>query len=152
MNPGKMFEADMKASLQKENLFVLRLKDDAVNFRQRSDNLCDFLVYQATYLYLLELKSYKGASIPLAKLTQFSGLIAYEAYQGICPLFVLNFRDFEETYCLSPSQLLLINDRKSVSLAFARKHGVKLPQTRKRTRYTYYFSKILGGLNYESIC
>ncbi|MDM5250092.1 hypothetical protein [Lysinibacillus sp. G4S2] len=51
-NPGKQFEKDFYASvLEKEYLFVYRLKDDNLGFANVK-NPCDFILYKKPNIYL----------------------------------------------------------------------------------------------------
>lgn len=152
MNVGKVFENDVKESLKDQGLFVIRLKDDAVNLTSRTKNLCDFIVFKTPFLILLELKSYKGFSIPLANITQRAGLEHTTKYKKILPLLLLNYRDFEETYFLHIDYLQLIDKRKSISLDFCRKYGVLVPQKKKKVHYTYSIDRALEVYLRESKC
>ena len=68
MNAGKQFEKDFKASVL-DDQFYLRL-NDAGGWSKSSDlrftpsQLCDCLLFTRGTLYLLELKSHTGKSIP----------------------------------------------------------------------------------------
>ena len=71
MTSGKRFEKNVKDSIPEE-YFYYRFKDgtsswggnDQVRFQAR--NICDSMLYNGYNLYLLELKSHKGKSLPLS--------------------------------------------------------------------------------------
>ena len=63
-NLGKVFEAEIKASIP-SGFYVERYKDDTSGFHGVS-NPADFRLYRYPFTFLLELKTHKGKSIPLA--------------------------------------------------------------------------------------
>ena len=76
MNAGKQFEKDFKASVL-DDQFYLRLNDaggwsKSVDLRFTPSQLCDCLLFTRGTLYLLELKSHTGKSIP-CKLLEADG-------------------------------------------------------------------------------
>ncbi|SCB92219.1 recombination protein U [Priestia flexa] len=97
-NPGKAFEKDFYDSIP-ENVFAYRMKDDSLGFANVK-NPCDFILYKIPNLYLLELKSHKGKSIPFGalQLNQVESLYQYSTIDGVKAGFVFNFRDVNETY------------------------------------------------------
>jgi len=78
MNAGKQFEKDFKASVL-DDQFYLRLKDaggwsKSADLRFTPSQLCDCLLFTRGTLYLLELKSHTGRSIPASCLKQTDAL------------------------------------------------------------------------------
>ena len=69
------------------------------NNRFTQKNLCDYIMYDGV-LYLMEMKSHKGPSIPKDKLSQLEGLLAIRK-DGVGAWFALNYRDYDVTYMLS---------------------------------------------------
>ncbi|AAK79196.1 recombination protein U [Clostridium acetobutylicum] len=71
INTGKRFEEDFKKSIP-EKYCVIRLKDSASSWnggtssRFTINNPCDYIVFANKWLHLVELKSHKGASFPIA--------------------------------------------------------------------------------------
>lgn len=146
MNAGKRFEEDFKKSVPGD-YFIYRLRDSAGAWqggeqtRFTPSNLCDFILYKNT-LYLLELKSIQGASIPLDNLNKgHLKKMEKEAEKiGVKSGVVINFRDKEETYYLSAKKtrdFIRSADRKSIPIEYARVNGTLIAQTLKRTRYSY---------------
>ena len=69
-------------------------------------------------------------------------------YTGIYGGFIINYRDLEETYYIAVQDMVdFINskERKSIPVEWCRDNGIRIEQTKKRTRYTYDLSKWLGG-------
>ncbi len=145
MNEGKKFEQDFIRSLP-EGSFHLRLKDgggwsNADNTRFTSSNICDSVVYYQGKMILVELKSHKGKSVPFSCLKQHEDLSRKtHDVEGVCGVFVINFRDMNETYMIW-SQLVTdfieLYERKSLPIAYVKEYGYLIPQKLKRTRYRY---------------
>ena len=158
-NDGKRFEKDFIDSVPSK-WFKYRLNDSSSSWssgeesRFTPSNICDFIVYTKKDLWLLELKSHKGVSIPTApkynpkgKLTdygvikakQLDGLVKANE-KGILAGFVFNFRDKEETYFLMAEKVKEFIDsesRKSIPIDYIKDNGILIKQTKKISRYTY---------------
>ena len=156
---GKIFEEEVKASFPPD-FFVERYKDDTAGFKGVA-NPADFRVYKYPYTFLLELKSHKGKSLPLSKirLEQIKGMYKASQNRGVTAGFLVNYRDFEETYFVPAGDVVNgyyivengavkeINPigRKSIPIEWCRAWGVRIPQQKKRVRYTYDLQSWLGG-------
>ena len=144
MNAGKQFEKDFKAS-ELDDQFYLRLNDaggwsKSVDLRFTPSQLCDGLLFTRGTLYLLELKSHTGKSIPASCLKQ-TDTLAQIGNVGIVPAFVCNFRDYSETYIIGAyyvQQELTV--RKSLSLGTCRELGTMIPQKKLRVHWRYDLS------------
>lgn len=100
-NMGKVFEKEFKDSVP-DNVYLERYKDDTSGFYGVS-NPADFRLYVFPMLILLELKTHKGKSLPLAKIreNQLKGMLKAVEHYGVYGGYLVNFRDLEETYFLS---------------------------------------------------
>lgn len=140
VNHWKRFEEDFSKSMP-DNFFSYRLKDcwwwsNASNTRFTSSNLCDFIVHNEQYLWLVELKSTKQKSIP--KPRQYEWLKNSLWYTWVNPIFIINFRTQWVTYIVHVQSLeSVFNHKKSLSLKDCDELWVLLPQTLKRVRYSY---------------
>jgi len=146
---GKRFEADFIKSVP-ERCDITRLKDaggwsDATNMRFTSSNPCDFIIYSEQHrgfaMYKLELKSTLGKSLPFGNIKdhQLEGLYK-SSLKGVEALFIVNFRDLNETYRVSAVALqAFINgtDRKSIPIAWFRECAILIKQSLIRVRYRY---------------
>jgi len=124
------------------------MKDDSLGFANVR-NPCDFILYKYPYIYLLELKSHKGKSIPFSAIqpNQVEPLYKYSKIDGVMSGFVFNFRDMNETYfvdAVSVYQFYNDGERKSFSLGWAREKGILIPQELKRTRFKYDLGRLLN--------
>ena len=144
-NPGKAFEQDFIKSVP-ETWFKYRLNDSSSSWqggeaaRFTPSNICDFIVYNSE-LWLLELKSHKGKSIPLSCIRpkQLDGL-NNASIKNVNAGYVFNFRDVEETYYVSAASLdyfIKMETRKSIPIAWVKQFGVLIPQKKKKVRFNY---------------
>lgn len=156
---GKVFEQDIRASIPTE-FFIERYKDDTAGFKGVA-NPADFRLYKYPYTFLWELKSHKGRSVPLSKIrnSQLKEMRKADPYYGVYCGFLLNYRDLEETYYITFSELVTwyytVNaegdyepkpdGRKSIPVEWCRLYGTRIPQTKKIVRYTYNLSRVLGS-------
>lgn len=143
---GKLFEEDFKKSIPKD-VFTQRLKDDMSGFKGVA-NICDYILYRYPYLYLFELKSHKGKSIPFSALRekQYSGLNMVSNFKGVTAGFIFNFRDYNKTYFVDADVLysyIIAEEKKSFSLKWCEDNGVIIGQKKKRTRYRYRLDEFL---------
>jgi len=144
-NAGKRFEEDLIKSVPND-WFKYRLNDSASSWqggekaRFTPSNICDFIVYNGN-LWLLELKSHKGKSLPLSCIRekQLQGLVDANK-RGVLAGFIINFRDVQETYFImaeSIKQFIETEERKSIPISYLRFCGELIPQTKKKVRYNY---------------
>ena len=103
---GKIFEEEIKASFP-SGYYVERYKDDTAGFYGVS-NPADYRLYRYPYVFLLELKTHKGKSIPFDKIrdSQITGMRKAIEHKGIYGGFIFNFRDLEETYYIALSDVI----------------------------------------------
>lgn len=155
---GKLFEQDIKNSIPTD-FFIERYKDDTAGFKGVA-NPADFRIYKYPFTFLWELKSHKGKSIPLSKIrnSQLKEMKKADPYFGVYCGFLLNYRELEETYYIPFWELTkwyyILNDegdyepkpegRKSIPVEWCRLYGRRIPQTKKRIRYTYDLGGVLG--------
>lgn len=158
-NEGKKFEEDFKKSVP-SNAFIYKLKDaggwsNASNTRFTVNNICDYIMYADKTLYLLELKSLKGKSLPYSnvKENQIKGLTDATKYKGVISGLVVNFRDVNKTYFLPINRLnhfKKTSDRKSYPIDLFEKDGILIKQKIKTTRYDYFIDDFIKNTNIEN--
>ncbi|ELQ0171766.1 Holliday junction resolvase RecU [Clostridium perfringens] len=148
-NEGKKFEEDFKSSIP-EKYFVYRFKDGTANFngaknenvRFQAHNICDFEVFAEDKLFLFELKSYNGASIPLSGIrkTQLEEMLKASNYKNIEPYFLLNFRPLEKVYAIRVQNVQAFiekAERKSIPVKWCIENGIEIKGTKKKVRFSY---------------
>lgn len=153
---GKKFEEDFKKSVP-DDLFYYRLIDgtsswDGGNARFQAKNICDCLIMGKKWLRLIELKSFKGKSFPFGNIDLGNLEKMVDAFEkkgsSVESSVVFNFRDLEKTFAVdafSVEKYIQGAERKSIPLAWFEDDKNKwtcalIPQTKKRTRFTYDLS------------
>ena len=144
MNNGKRFEQDFKKSVPK-SVYYYRFRDGTSawgnqdNTRFQATNLCDCLLYARGQLHLLELKSYKGKSLPFSGIrkNQIDGLLNASQF-GINAGFVIKL-DGEAYYIdvESVDQFIKTSERKSIPLQFLQDNGIYIPRVKLKVNYRY---------------
>ena len=145
MNEGKKFEEDFKKSMDKYNIWNYRLRDSSGSWsnsngsRFTPKNICDYIAYKNGALYLLELKSHKGSSLPYTAISdyQLKGLSNID-YPGIKAYFIINMREKEKTYAIEAQKIkkyIETSNRKSITIEFMESNGIEIKGIKKRSRY-----------------
>ena len=166
MNEGKRFERDFKASVPPD-AWCYRLRDSPISYyggseaegiRFAQDNICDFFLYRAPTLYLIELKT---VGTPSAALTSLFGKYdpekccykkqkhlqdmakAERAATGLRALVVINYRRTGHTYAVPARDVLewveraANGGRKSIPEEFCVNHGTPVSARRLRVHWRY---------------
>lgn len=151
-NAGKFFEEDFKKSIPLD-IFYLRLKDSggwskSETTRFSSFNIADCLVYDGDNLFVLELKSHQGKSLPFSciRTKQLEGLRDAGKFENVVAGVIVNFRDVEQTYFLRSDKLweyIYEEDRKSIPIDYFRQEGTIIHQVKKKVHYTYLMETFL---------
>ena len=166
LKKGKGFEAQVKKSCEKDEIFCVRFNDTSTSYikekqaRFTPKNIADFCLYYGKNLFLLECKSteYTSFSIQRAptepqkmiKCHQISDLSNASIYEGVYPCFVFNFRPKEngrQTNLENETYLMYIGDFNDF-LVEQTKHsinkqdiidygGILVSQKLLRTNYLY---------------
>ena len=156
INSGKRFEQNWKDSIPKD-IFYYRFRDgssswggnDKVRFQQT--NICDCLMFDGDYLYLLELKSTKGKSLPFnnIKKHQINDLLwASEYANTICGL-VIEFSELKECYFVEISQFKKFYDsvnRKSIPINYLHENGIKISVEKKKINSKFNVEKFINDV------
>ena len=155
MNEGKKFEEDFKKSMDIYNIWNYRLRDSSGSWsnsngsRFTPKNICDYIAYNNGGLYLLELKSHKGTSLPYTAISdyQLKGLSNID-YPGIKAYFIINMRDKEKTYAIEAQKIkkyIETSERKSIPISFMDDEGAEIKGIKRRTRFEYDVGELLCG-------
>ncbi|NEZ47822.1 hypothetical protein FDF74_11580 [Clostridium niameyense] len=151
-NQGKRFEEDFKSSMP-DYCWAYRLRDSAgtwqggENTRFTPSNICDFIVLANKNMYLLELKTIEGTSLPFSCIreNQVKELSKIDK-SNIKPVFVINFRKRERTYMVAAKKVKEFIDkaeRKSIPIAWCKENGIEIEGIKKRTRFRYKLDGVL---------
>lgn len=139
-NEGKRFEEDFKLSIN-ENVLPIRVKDDTSGYAQVY-NICDYILYSYPNMFMLELKSCKTPSLPLANISieQLEGLYGAGLHDGVAGGFLLNYRKYERTFYVSAKdvyEFVEADTRKSIPVSFCEEKGIEVVATKRRVRFRY---------------
>lgn len=161
MNAGKIFEKCFKDSIP-DDIFYLRLRDGTAawdksnsNVRFQAFNVCDCILHYKGFLFMTELKSHKGKSIPFTcfRETQLNQLIYICKRANEIPVAIFNFRDAEETYLIKfqdINEFIYQNKKedlkKSFPIAWCREVGIRVQQQIKKVHYSYDIKQSLEQL------
>lgn len=166
MMEGKRFERDFKASVPPD-AWCYRLRDSPISYyggseaegiRFAQDNICDFVLYRAPTLYLLELKTVGTRSAALTslfgKLDPEKGAYSRQKHlqdmaeaatrRGLRAMVVLNYRLSEHTYALPADTVLRFVEqaidnggRKSIPESWCRENGIAVAARQLRVNWRY---------------
>lgn len=168
-NKGKNFEEHFKQSAKKEDLFIYRLRDNAMSYTQTDtlyshDNMCDFFIYRNPNLFAFELKhtTYPSIGIQISendrekmiKYHQIKQLQKASLYDGIKAGFILSFENedtkTESTFFIEINNFidfLAETGKKSINMIdILRYKGIKLEQKKIRTNYHYEITNLLNRI------
>lgn len=146
-NIGKVFEEEFRDSVPSD-YYCYRLKDIPKEY-SKATNPCDYFLFREPNLFMIELKTHRGKSLPKSAIreSQIRGMITAHYRPGIYAGFLVNFRDLEETYWISVDEVKRFFDRaerKSIPVSWIKEYGVLIPQVKKRVRYRYDLAEWLG--------
>lgn len=159
-NAGKLFEADVKASIPK-NCWYYRLRDNASSFaggentRFTSNNICDCLIFDdiTKTLLLVECKSTKGTSVPLTMIreNQKNGLIEASQHHLIAGLLVNYRNENNDTFFITINdyvEMIKRINKKSFNIKDLLANGaIKVSCSKKRSRYRYEIGKLINEIH-----
>lgn len=154
MKVGKRFENNFKKSVPSD-IFFYRFKDgssawggnDKVRFQ--SSNICDCELFDGNRLYLLELKSTKGKSLPFTNIreNQIKELSRASTYKNIIAGIVIEFNELDRAFFIDIRNVIEFtktSDRKSIPLDYLEIEGIEIEVTKKRTNCSFNIRKLLS--------
>ena len=163
-NKGKQFEKDFQDSC-KSQLTLIRLKDPSSSFNLKCTgcpkqvtrfsprNICDFIGYSYPNIFLLELKSSQGTSVPFKDIVKsktdkrLRDMAYYSEKKGIRSYIIFNWRRLGDvTYAVSAVKVKMYikkAERASIPLNWTIGSGIKIPATKKITRYSYDLTSLI---------
>lgn len=154
MNSGKRFENNFRKSIP-EDVFFYRFRDgssswggnDKVRFQQT--NICDCMIFDGENLFLLELKSTKGKSLPYSNIKehQIDDLLWASDFANVICGFVIEFADINECYFIEIKDFVafkMSSERKSLPIEFCSNKGVKIGVEKLRTNSRFDIKTFLN--------
>ena len=132
---GKPFESQFKSDFLKlEGSSIDRLYD-VMNGYKSIKQISDYIGYVYPYIFYLECKTHKGASIPFDKITQYENLKKKVGIPGVRSGVVLWLYEKDKVFYIPTNTITqIMNDgEKSVGLRHIGKYRmIEIPSTKKR--------------------
>jgi penicillin-binding protein-related factor A (putative recombinase) len=157
INYGKKFEQAFKESSKGLKDIIVERIPDQVSMKRNSKNVCDFLCYKHPNIFYIELKSTKGKTFPLSRISQhqWEQMMLRQKVNGVKCGILLNFRPLdtlEECWYVSLSELneVIMEGKKSVKLDEVKQIGIELKGTLKKVNYHYDMEDFFTKLQAES--
>lgn len=158
-NLGKKFEQQWRESSPLgNNIFYYRFKDGTAswnknnnNVRFQAKNICDCMTFYNGKLFLNELKSHKGKSLPLNCIRKNQREAMYDASlkdNVYCNIIVF-FSDLERCFSLDIQDLVDYMDSetsKSIPIAYFEQYGREIKVNKLRTNYRFDIESWLNGV------
>ena len=158
-NQGKKFEEDFRKSLS-DDIFYYRFRDSGGNWNRTEksrftiNNIADNMIFFNGCLFLNELKTHKGKSIPIScimgnktKEKQIKDLEKANKYHNIFSNIIIFLSDIERCFALDIENFLFFmqeNDRQSIPLEYLEIMGIEIDVTKIRTNYRFNIKKWLN--------
>ena len=158
-NLGKKFENSWRESVPDE-VFFYRFRDSSGawggnnQLRFTPSNIADNLLFYNGCLFLNELKSHKGKSIPLDKIIgnktkekQIEDLYEANQFYNVFSNLIVFFSDEERCFALDIENFLFFmqdNDRKSIPIEYFEGMGREIKVTKLRSNYKFDIKEWLG--------
>lgn len=159
MNSGKIFEKNFKASIP-QDVFYYRLRDstasfygggDGSNIRFQTPNACDAILFGNRTLFLCELKSHGGKSLPFncVRQNQIEQLTKAAKFPFIIPALVIFFPDVERCFAVEINawnNLVDASKKKSANIAEIAQAGFEVGVTKLKVNYKYDVASMVKDL------
>lgn len=156
MKRGQRFEENFRKSidLNDPDLFFYRFKDGTANWSQndltrfQAHNISDCMIFYKNKLFILELKTHKGKSLPLncIRESQYKEMYNANLKNSVYSMIIIFFSDINECYAINISDLIKFKDnseRKSISLSFLQENGFKIDSQQLKTNFRFKIKKFL---------
>jgi Recombination protein U. len=160
VNSGKIFERNFKASIPPD-VFYYRLRDstasfygggDGSNIRFQAQNMCDNILFGNRTLFLCELKSHNGKSIPFncVRENQIEQLTKAAKFPFIIPALVIFFPDVERCFAVEINDwnnLVDASKKKSANIAEIAEIGYEVRVTKLKVNFKYDIQNMIKDLS-----
>jgi recombination protein U len=108
------------------------------------------MLYDGGRLYLLELKSHKGSSLPFTAIrkNQLTELSKASTYKNITAGFIINFAEKERTFFCKVDDVLYFiehEDRKSIPISWCEEWGREIQSRKLKANYRYDLERWLSN-------
>lgn len=152
-NNGKRFEDNFRDSIGGE-IFFYRFRDGTSNWsrgegtRFQQTNMCDCEMFDGSRLFLLELKSVVGKSLPFANIKEHQVRELYNAscYKNIRAGFLIEFSSLNRVFYISAKKLkeyMENSGRKSIPLSYLESKGLEIEVTKLKVNVRLNIEKFI---------
>jgi hypothetical protein len=132
---GKAFEIKFKEDFQKLNESSIDRLYDVMSGYKAIKQVSDFIAYLYPNIFYIECKSHKGASIPIANITQYESLKTKVDIKGVRSGVVLWLYEKDKVFYIPTKTItkLIEDGEKSIGLRHLGKYRIiEIPSTKKR--------------------
>ena len=164
MNSGKVFEKNFRASIPPD-VFYYRLRDstasyygggDGSNIRFQAQNMCDCIIFGNRTLFLCELKTHYGKSIPFkcVRKNQVEQLTKASKFKCIVPALVIFFPSVERCFAVEINgwnNLVDSTAKKSANIAEIERAGIEVEVRKLKVNYRFDVKSMMSSLIEEDL-
>ena len=139
----------VKRQIAKEKLkYEKSRKDICPNVRFQQKNISDAMIFYKGFLFIIELKSHRGKSLPFSCIrdNQFKEMYEASFKKNVFPIVIIFFSDLEECFALKMTDIIELRSKnisKSISLLFVREKGVRIDCRKLQTHYRFEIQDFL---------
>lgn len=152
-NNGKRFEENVRESISGD-IFFYRFRDGTsswgggTNTRFQQTNMCDCELFDGNRLYLLELKSVIGKSLPFVNIKdhQLKELVEASRYKNIVAGFLIEFSTINRCFYLSARDMenyIGNSGRQSVPLSYLEDKGLEIEVRKLKVNSRFNIDKFI---------
>ena len=140
MSLGKNFETICSVQLQEQGFYVQRIPDQ-MSFLKGSKNPCDYITYKYPYMFLMEMKTTAGSSLPLRNISEFQMKSLNDCFltKGVIGLYIVWFYDKNVTVAILGDYIANL-DKKSIR--YDDENCIRIEGTKKKKYFEYNFTKL----------
>ena len=162
---GKVFEENWKKSVP-ENIWIYRPPDAAQSFNQSSNlrfsqkSPCDYMMFDGSHFFCLELKSVAGKSISFERDKRDKGVIHYHQieylksclnFKNVIPGLIIDFRGADNTWFLHIKEwdgLINSIDKKSFNESdlLSYSHPILISKKKLKVNYKYNIQQFIDDV------
>ena len=153
-NRGKKFEAKFKEDWHRTlpDTFLYRLQDSMGGF-SGIVNICDFIAYTNSKLFLIECKAHQGNTWPITNFRQYEDLLSANQFKGVYPGVLLWFVDHNKVVWIPITEIeTMMNDgKKSVNIKMLKDNLYNIYEIPSKQKRVYLDSdyNIFNTFNYK---
>ena len=152
VSKGKQFEHKFKQDFLKTTncSFLYRVPDQLSGYKGTSINICDFIIYNNSLLYLIETKTHTGNTFPFINFTQYEKMRKYVNVIGVRVGVVLWMIDHDQVLYVPVSTITEMKNKNKKSFNIKDLHNteynIKIIPSKKRRVFMDSDYSILNNL------